>query len=300
MDAQADMRARLTTGRGFLAALDQSGGSTPSALREYGVPADAYASDAEMFQLIHAMRVRIITAPAFDDRILGAILFVGTMDGLVDGVPTPTYLWEHRGVVPLVKVDQGLGDQASGVQMMKPMPDLSSTLRRARALGVFGTKARSVIHHANRDGIAALVEQQFQLAEHIARAGLTPIVEPEVLIDSPDKAEAESMLRDALLHRLDRLADKVQVIVKLSLPETSDLYAPLAAHDRVDRVVALSGGYSRDEACARLARNHDMIASFSRALIDDLRQDMSDTSFNETLERAIQQIYAASTRKRAA
>jgi fructose-bisphosphate aldolase class I len=183
---------------------------------------------------------------------------------------------------------------------MNPLPDLSSTLRRARALGVFGTKARSVIHRANRDGIAALVEQQFQLAEHIAREGLTPIVEPEVLIDSPDKAEAESMLRDALLRRLDRLGNKVQVIVKLTLPETPDLYAPVAAHDRVDRVVALSGGYSRDEACARLARNHDMIASFSRALIDDLRQDMSDATFNDTLDRAIQQIYAASTRKRAA
>jgi fructose-bisphosphate aldolase class I len=288
----------VAAGAGFFAALDQSGGSTPSALRHYGVPDDAYRGDAEMFRLIHEMRVRIMTAPAFTgDRILGAILFVGTMDATVDGVPTPEFLWKARGVVSFVKVDQGLEDEAGGVQLMKPMPDLTPTLRRARDLGVFGTKARSVVQRANEDGVAAIVDQQFELAEQISREGLMPIVEPEVLIKCPDKAAAESMLRDALLRRLDTQPDDRQVILKLTLPETADLYAPLAAHDRVDRVVALSGGYSRDEACARLARNHRMIASFSRALIDDLRLEMTDAAFDAALRAAIEQIYAASVRK---
>lgn len=294
----SDMQKRLASGRGFFAALDQSGGSTPSALRRYGVPENAYRTDAEMFRLMHEMRVRIMTAPAFTgNRVLGAILFVGTMNAAVAGVATPVFLWEDRSIIPFVKIDQGLEAEAAGVQLMKPMSDLGPTLQRARELGVFGTKARSVIHRANKEGIADLVDQQFQVAEVVSRQGLTPIVEPEVLIESPDKAAAEAMLRDALLRRLDALSSDRQLILKLTLPETADLYRPLAGHDRVVRLVALSGGYSRDEACARLARNHDMIASFSRALIGELRLGMTDAEFDAALQAAIAQIYAASVAK---
>ncbi|HZZ67951.1 MAG TPA: fructose bisphosphate aldolase [Phenylobacterium sp.] len=296
-----EMRRRVADGRGFFAALDQSGGSTPSALDHYGVPRSAYRSDEEMFRLIHEMRVRIMTAPAFTgERILGAILFVGTMDGAVAGVPTPTFLWRERGIVPFVKVDQGLEDEADGVQVMKPMPDLAPTLARARDLGVFGTKARSAIHRASKDGIAAVVDQQFEVGEQVSRAGLTPILEAEVLIDSPDKAAAEAMLRDALLRGLDALPEGRQVILKLTLPEQPDLYRAVAAHDRVDRVVALSGGYSQDEACARLRRNHQMIASFSRALIGGLRVGMTDAEFDAALGEAIARVYAASVEKTSA
>lgn len=301
MNVLTEMRERMTAGAGFLAALDHSGGSTPSTLRRYGVPDGAYRTDEQMFRLIYAMRVRIMTAPAFTgDRILGAILFVGTMEEEIDDVPTPAFLWNDRGVVPFVKVDQGLEAEAGGVRLMKPTPDLEPTLRRAVELGVFGTKARSVIHRANEDGVAALVDQQFRLAEAVARHGLTPIVEPEVLIGSPEKAQAETMLRDALLRRLDALADNRQVVLKLTLPETPDLYEALAAHDRVDRMVALSGGYDRDEACAQLARNHDMIASFSRALIENLRVGMTEAEFDAALQASIEQIYAASMHKVAA
>jgi fructose-bisphosphate aldolase class I len=293
-----EMRRRVRTGQGFFAALDQSGGSTPSALEHYGVPRSAYGSDEEMFRLIHEMRVRIMTAPAFTGtRILGAILFVRTMDGTVGEVPAPTYLWRERGIAPFVKVDQGLEDEADGVQVMKPMPKLAATLARARDLGVFGTKARSTIHRASVAGIAAVVDQQFQVGEQVSRAGLTPILEPEVLIDSPDKAAAEAMLRDALLRALDALPDDRQVILKLTLPEQADLYEAVAAHDRVDRVVALSGGYSQDEACARLTRNRQMIASFSRALIGGLRVGMTDAEFDAVLAEAIARIYAASVDK---
>jgi fructose-bisphosphate aldolase class I len=298
MGPLTEMRERLTKGVGFLAALDQSGGSTPSALRHYGVLDDAYKTEDEMFRLMHAMRVRIMTAPAFaSDRILGAILFAGTMNADVEGAPSPTFLWKDRGIVPFVKVDQGLETETAGVQLMKPIPDLEPNLERAVELGVFGTKARSVIHEAVEAGVEALVDQQFDLAERISRHGLTPIVEPEVLIESPDKAKAEGMLRDALLRHLDALPADRQLILKLTLPETPDLYRDLAAHDRVDRMVALSGGYSRDEACERLAQNHDMIASFSRALTGDLRRGMSDAEFDSTLRAVIEQIYAASAHK---
>ena len=298
MSVLNEMRIRVTSGAGFFAALDQSGGSSPAALRTYGVADGAYSTDEQMFGLMHAMRVRIMTAPAFtSERILAAILFVDTMDRSVQGVPTPTYLWKDRGVVPFVKVDQGLEAEADGVQMLKPIQGLDETLERAARLEVFGTKARSVIHRASKDGVGAVVDQQFDLAEQVAGHGLTAIVEPEILITSPDKAEAEAMLRDALLRRLDRLPDGRQVVVKVTLPETADFYAALSAHAGVARLVALSGGYSRDEACRRLAMNHDMIASFSRALIGDLRLTMSDAVFDATLADAITQIYTASTQK---
>lgn len=292
------MTTRVVEGAGFFAALDQSGGSSPSALRAYGVPDSAYSTDDEMFRLMHEMRVRIMTTPAFSQaRILATILFTGTMDARVEGAPTPTYLWRERGIVPFVKIDHGLEDAADGVQLMKPIPDLEETLARAARLEVFGTKARSVIQRASRDGVDAIVNQQVELAETVLRHGLTPIVEPEVLIGSPEKAAAETLLRDALLRAVDRLPDGRQVILKLTLPETADLYADLSAHPGVARVVALSGGYSRDEACHRLAANHGMIASFSRALVGDLRVSMSEAVFDATLAEAITEIYAASTQK---
>lgn len=296
--ANSEMAAQVATKAGFIAALDQSGGSTPGALRVYGIPDNAYSGDAEMFGLIHAMRVRIMTAPAFTgDKVIAAILFEGTMDGLAQGKPVPAFLWEARGIVPFLKVDKGLEAEADGVRLMKPMPGLDGVLARAVRLGVFGTKMRSVINLASATGIAAIVAQQLDVAAQIAGHGLMPIIEPEVLIESPDKAGAEAILRTELTRQLDALPAGRQVMLKLTIPETPDFYAPLAEHERVVRVVALSGGYTRADACERLAANHDMIASFSRALIDDLRHSMSDAAFDAALATAIDEIFRASTVK---
>ena len=296
--ANSEMAAQVATKAGFIAALDQSGGSTPGALRVYGIPDNAYSGDAEMFGLIHAMRVRIMTAPAFTgDKVIAAILFEGTMDGLAQGKPVPAFLWEARGIVPFLKVDKGLEAEADGVRLMKPMPGLDGVLARAVRLGVFGTKMRSVINLASATGIAAIVAQQLDVAAQIAGHGLMPIIEPEVLIESPDKAGAEAILRTELTRQLDALPAGRQVMLKLTIPEIPDFYAPLAEHERVVRVVALSGGYTRADACERLAANHDMIASFSRALIDDLRHSMSDAAFDAALATAIDEIFRASTVK---
>jgi fructose-bisphosphate aldolase class I len=296
--ANESMMTQMSGKGGFIAALDQSGGSTPKALAQYGVPDTAYSGDAEMFGEIHKMRVRIMTAPAFTgEKVIGAILFEGTMDGDVEGQPVPAYLWEKRGVVPFVKVDKGLEAEADGVQLMKPIPGLDDLLARAARLGVFGTKMRSVIARASRSGIAAIVKQQFAVAEQIAAHGLMPIIEPEVSIKAPDKAEAEEMLRAEIESQLAALPGDRKVMLKLTIPTQADLYAGLTRHDKVVRVVALSGGYPREEACAKLAQNHGMIASFSRALIDDLRHGMSDAEFDATLARSIDQIYKASVSK---
>jgi fructose-bisphosphate aldolase class I len=291
------MMAQMVGGAGFIAALDQSGGSTPGALAAYGIGEDAFSSDAEMFELIHQMRVRIITAPSFNGRkVLAAILFEKTMDGQADGEPVPAALWK-RGVVPFLKVDQGLEAEADGVQMMKPIDGLDPLLARAAGLGVFGTKMRSVIKSASPTGIAAIVEQQFAVGEQIAAAGLLPILEPEISIKSPDRAESEALLRDAILAKLDALSGDRRVMLKLSIPAVPDTYAALIGHHRVARVVALSGGFSRAEACGHLARNHGMIASFSRALLEDLRDQMDDAAFDAALGAAIDEIYTASVVK---
>jgi fructose-bisphosphate aldolase class I len=283
---------------GFLAALDQSGGSTPGALRAYGIPDTAYSGDVEMFRLMHEMRVRIMTAPAFTgDKVIAAILFERTMDGDVDGKPVPSYLWEDRGVVPFLKVDQGLQAETDGVSLMKPINGLDALLERAAKLGVYGTKMRSTINLAIPTGVAAIARQQFEVAEQIADHGLVPILEPEVLIKSPEKAEAESMLLAELTRGLDALPAGRRVMLKVTIPEVPDLYAPLIAHPKVERVVALSGGYTRDIACARLAKNHGMIASFSRALVDDLKVTMTEAEFDAALGGAIDQIFTASTVK---
>jgi fructose-bisphosphate aldolase class I len=296
MTAQLD---QMTQKAGFIAALDQSGGSTPGALRAYGVADSDYSGDAEMFALIHEMRVRIMTAPAFrSDEIIAAILFEATMDGDVRGKPVPAYLWEDRGVVPFLKIDKGLEDEADGVSLMKPISGLDATLERAVKLGIFGTKMRSTIRLASPTGIAAIVAQQFELAAQIAGHGLMPILEPEILIKSPDKSGAERLLLDAILEYADRLPAERNIMIKLTLPETANHYAPLVEHPRVTRVVALSGGYSRDEACERLAVNDGVIASFSRALIGDLRRDMDEAKFDVVLAGAIDQIFQASTIKR--
>lgn len=293
-----DMRARMADQPGFIAALDQSGGSTPKALEEYGVSRDAYSDDDEMYDLVHAMRTRIMTAPAFtSDKVLAAILFEDTMDRTMQGQPTPIYLWERRGVVPFLKVDKGLEAEADGVSLMKPIPNLDPLLARAKKLEVFGTKMRSVIKHASPTGVAAIARQQFELAGQIAAHGLLPIVEPEVSIDSPDKAGAETLLRDALLKEVEALPANRQVMLKVTLPEDPHLYTPLIGHPKVLRVVALSGGYARTEACARLRRVPGMIASFSRALLEDLRVSMSDDTFDEALRTAVAEIYSASTQK---
>ena len=293
-----DMRARMADQPGFIAALDQSGGSTPKALEEYGVSRDAYSDDDEMYDLVHAMRTRIMTAPAFtSDKVLAAILFEDTMDRAMQGQPTPIYLWEKRGVVPFLKVDKGLEAEADGVSLMKPIPHLDPLLARAKKLEVFGTKMRSVIKHASPTGVAAIARQQFDLAGQIAAHGLLPIVEPEVSIDSPDKAGAETLLRDALLKEVEALPANRQVMLKVTLPEDPHLYTPLIGHPKVLRVVALSGGYARTEACARLRRVPGMIASFSRALLEDLRVSMSDDTFDEALRTAVAEIYSASTQK---
>jgi fructose-bisphosphate aldolase class I len=283
---------------GFIAALDQSGGSTPGALRLYGVADSEYSGDVEMFKLVHEMRVRIITSPAFSgEKVIAAILFERTMDGLAKGKPVPTFLWEERGVVPILKVDKGLEAEKDGVRLMKPMPDLDPLLARAVKLGVYGTKMRSVINLASKAGIAAIARQQFEIGEQIAKQGLMPILEPEISIKSPEKAGAEAILLSELTKGLDALPAGRQVMFKLTIPETPDLYAPLIKDKRVARVVALSGGYTRAEACKRLAANHGMIASFSRALAQDLRRSMSDAEFNAALASSIDEIYRASVVK---
>lgn len=295
---QDAMAAQMSEKPGFIAALDQSGGSTPGALRLYGIPDSAYSGDDEMFRLMHEMRVRIMTAPAFTgDKVIGAILFEKTMDGQAEGKPVPTFLWRERGVVPFLKVDKGLHPEADGVSLMKPILGLDPLLERAKALGVYGTKARSVANLASPAGIAALVKQQFELGAQISAHGLMPILEPEVLIKSPDKAGAERILRAEILKGLDALPAGRQVMLKLTIPEEPGFYAELIAHKGVARVVALSGGYTRADACRRLAANPGMIASFSRALVEELKRDMSDAEFNAALGKAVDEIYQASTAK---
>ena len=280
---------------GFVAALDQSGGSTPKALRLYGIAEDAYASEAEMFDLIHAMRARIAQSPAFSgDKVIGAILFEMTMEREIGGKPSAQFLWEERGVVPFLKVDKGLADAADGVRLMKPMPGLKALLVRANAAGIFGTKMRSVIDAATPSGIAANVDQQFRIADEILDAGLVPIIEPEVTISISDKAEAEDILLAEITRHLDALPADREVMLKLTLPEVANKYKPLVDHPRVMRVVALSGGYSRDEANTRLAQNTGMIASFSRALTEGLSAQQTDAEFDAALQEAIDSIHAAS------
>jgi len=289
---QAD---RMASGKGFVAALDQSGGSTPKALRLYGIEESAYSSETEMFDLIHQMRSRIITSPAFTgDRVLAAILFEQTMDREINGVPSTTYLWETKGVVPILKIDKGLAEASDDVQLMKPMPALDELLERAVGKGVFGTKERSVIAGANREGIAAVVDQQFEVADQVLSHGLVPILEPEVTISISDKAQAEDILRDEITERLDTVPDGQRVLLKLSLPTEPNHYRALVEHPKVMRVLALSGGYSRDEANQLLAQNTGVIASFSRALTEGLFADQSEEQFNATLDKAIQSIYDAS------
>ena len=286
---------KVKTASGFIAALDQSGGSTPKALALYGISEDAWSNDDEMFDVVHQMRTRIITCPAFDgDRILGAILFENTMDRDIEGQSTADYLWDVKNIVPFLKVDKGLADEDHGVQLMKPMPDLARLLGKAREKGIFGTKMRSVIKKANPAGIESNVEQQFEIGKQIAAAGFVPIIEPEVDIHCPDKEEAESILNTHLLAHLDALGPDERVMLKLTLPEKDDLYAKCIAHDNVVRVVALSGGYSREEANARLSRNHGMVASFSRALSEGLSAQQSDAEFEATLDKSIGDIYEAS------
>ncbi|MEG3180587.1 fructose bisphosphate aldolase [Sphingomonas sp. LT1P40] len=293
----AEMTAKIAEGNGFIAALDQSGGSTPKALTGYGIDESAYDGDEAMFGLIHDMRSRIITSPCFTgDKVIGAILFERTMDGQVDGKPTPAALIE-RGVVPFIKIDKGLEAEANGVQLMKPMPELDALLVKAKALGVFGTKERSVINLANRDGIAAIVRQQFEIGQQVLSHGMMPMLEPELNIKSPERAEAEVILLDELLKALDAMSGEDKVMLKLSIPAASGLFDPLVDHPRVLRVVALSGGFARPEACAELAKNRGMIASFSRALLEDLRHGMSADEFDASLGGAIDDIHGASTRK---
>ncbi len=293
----AEMTAKIAEGNGFIAALDQSGGSTPKALAGYGVSDDAWSTDEEMFGLIHAMRSRIITASPFSgEKVIGAILFERTMDGHVEDKPTPHALIE-RGVVPFIKIDKGLEDEANGVQLMKPIPDLDALLTKARSLGVFGTKERSVVNLANREGIAAVVKQQFEIGAQVLSHGMMPIIEPEVNIRSPERAQADAILLDELLKALDALPEGQQVMLKLSIPATPGLFDPLVDHPKVLRVVALSGGFKRPEACAELAKNRGMIASFSRALLEDLRHGMTDAEFDAALGEAIDAIHAASTKK---
>ena len=291
---QSEMAAKIEQGDGFIAALDQSGGSTPKALKGYGVEEGAWGSDEEMFGLIHEMRSRIITSPCFKNgKVIGAILFERTMDGTVDGKPTPQALID-RGVVPFIKIDKGLEDEENGVQLMKPIPGLDGLLERAKSLGVFGTKERSVINAANAEGISVAVAQQFQLARQVLAHGLMPIIEPEVNIKSADRADSDDLLLTAILEELEEVPDGQRVMLKLSIPAKAGLFQPLIDHPKVLRVVALSGGFSRDEACRELARNPGMIASFSRALLSDLRHDQDDSQFDATLGRAIDEIYSAS------
>ena len=290
-----EMAEKFRSGKGFIAALDQSGGSTPKALKLYGIEESEYSGDEQMFDLVHQMRSRIITNSAFNgDRVLAAILFEGTMDRDIEGVGTAEYLWNTKNIVPVVKVDKGLADEENGAQVMKAMPELDALLSRARDKGVFGTKMRSVIKDNNDAGIAAVVDQQFEIGLQILEAGLVPIIEPEVDIHSATKATIEESLRDKLAAWLDRVPEGKQVVFKLSLPSHNDFYAPFIEHPKVMRVVALSGGYSRDEACDILTANHNMIASFSRALSEGLTAQMSEAEFTSTLDAAIAEIYAAS------
>jgi fructose-bisphosphate aldolase class I len=294
---QSEMAAKIRQGDGFIAALDQSGGSTPKALKGYGIEEGAWGSDEEMFDLIHKMRERIITSPCFGGgKVIGAILFERTMDGTVGGKPTPQALIDI-GVVPFIKIDKGLEAEENGVQMMKPIPGLDDLLERAKSLGVFGTKERSVINQANMSGISVLVAQQFQVAKQVLAHGMMPIIEPEVNIKSADRTQSDDLLLTAILEELDGLLEGQQVMLKLSIPAEPGKFDRLVDHPKVLRVVALSGGFSRDEACAELAKNPGMIASFSRALLSDLRAQQSDQEFDRTLGTAIDEIYRASTSK---
>jgi fructose-bisphosphate aldolase class I len=290
-----EQRNVMASGRGFIAALDQSGGSTPKALKLYGISENSYDGDEQMFDLIHQMRARLITSPSFTgDKILATILFEQTMDRTINGEDSAAFLWKQKHIVPFVKVDQGLSPAENGVQLMKPMTRLDSLLERAAALGIFGTKMRSFIQEPNDEGIKAIVDQQFDYANKIAQRGLMPIIEPEVSIESPDKPKADSLLVAALSTKLQELPEDRQVMLKLTLPDEDDLYAPLIDHPRVMRVVALSGGYSLAESCAILARNHRLIASFSRALTEGLTAQQTDAEFDEKLGSNIEEIYAAS------
>ena len=294
-----EMTAKVAAGKGFIAALDQSGGSTPKALKGYGIEESAYSGDGQMFGLIHDMRVRIITSPVFTgEKVLGAILFERTMDGQAGGKPVPAALIE-RGVVPFIKIDKGLEDEKDGVQLMKPMPELDALLKRSKALGVFGTKERSVINLANPAGITAIVKQQFEVGQQVLAGGLMPILEPEVNIKSAERAECDRILMEEILKALDAMPGTDKVMLKLSLPLNHGLFQPLVDHPRVLRVVALSGGYKRPEACVQLAKNPGIIASFSRALLEDLRFQMSQDAFDAALGEAIDQIYDASVHKTA-
>ena len=291
----SEMAAKLAAGNGFIAALDQSGGSTPKALAGYGIEAGAWGNDEEMFGLIHAMRSRIIASPAFTgEKVIGAILFERTMDGTVGGVPTPAALMA-KGVVPFIKIDKGLEDEVNGVQLMKPMPELGALLAKARALGVYGTKERSVINSANAEGIAAVVAQQFEVGRQVLSHGMMPMLEPEINIKSETRAECDAIMLKELLKNLDGMRE--QVMLKLSLPVTPGLFELLTSHPKVLRVVALSGGYKRPEACVELSKNRGIIASFSRALLEDLRFQMSDAEFDASLAGAIDDIYKGSTQK---
>ena len=296
--AQAE---KVGAGRGFFAALDQSGGSTPKALAEYGIERDRYGTDEEMFDLVHAMRTRVMTSPAFDGtRILAAILFEQTMDRTIEGVPTAQYLWETRNVVPFLKVDLGLAAEQDGVQLMKPITTLDDLLERANRHQIFGTKMRSVINDASEAGVAAIVDQQFDYAGRIRAAGLVPILEPEVSISSPHKEYAESLLREAIAKHVETLPDDARIMLKVTIPTQPGLYAELAADPRILRIVALSGGYSRDEACALLEHDQSLIASFSRALLEGLTEGQSDEEFGATLEHSVEEIYQASVDKQPA
>jgi fructose-bisphosphate aldolase, class I len=290
----SEMLDQIQNGQGFIAALDQSGGSTPKALAGYGITEDAFSSDEEMFALIHDMRVRIMASPVFSgERVIGAILFEKTMDGIAEGQPVPAYL-QSQGVVPFLKIDKGLEDEVDGVQMMKPIDGLDSLLGRAAKLGVFGTKMRSVINLASPTGIAAIVNQQFEVAGQIIDNGMMPMIEPEISIKSPEREEADQILLSELLKALDALPDGRKVMLKLTLPVVAGTFAPLVNHSRVVRVVALSGGFNRSEACAELAKNRGVIASFSRALLEELRHSMSDAEFNASLDNSIAEIHSAS------
>ncbi len=290
--AQAE---KIRAGNGFVAALDQSGGSTPKALALYGVPESAYSSEAQMFDMIHAMRSRIAQAPDFNgDKVIGAILFEMTMDRQIDGKPSATYLWEERGIVPFLKVDKGLEDEADGVRLMKPMPELDTLCDRAAKAGIFGTKMRSVINAASASGIETVVAQQFEVGKQILGHGLIPIIEPEVTISIADKAEAEALLLEAIKRHLDALPEGIEVMLKLTLPEAANQYKALVDHPAVMRVVALSGGYSRDEANRRLAQNAGIVASFSRALTEGLSANQTDNEFNAAIGATIDSIHAAS------
>lgn len=294
MSTFQDQLEKMKSGQGFIAALDQSGGSTPKALRGYGVEESAYSSKEEMFQIVHDMRTRIIADSVFNERIVGCILFEGTMQREVNGKPTSKFLWEDKGIVPFLKIDKGMEDEADGVRLLKPMPDLTARLAEAATLSIFGTKMRSVIYSANEAGVKAIVEQQFTIGKEIMAAGLVPIIEPEVDIHSESKAEAEAMLKTELLAHLDQLESDQLVVLKLTLPEEVNLYQELTQHPNVVRVVALSGGYSKAEATERLTKNNGVIASFSRALLQDLRVDQTDEEFTQSLDASIEAIYQAS------